>query len=158
MSRLHRTRKESVEALHRALARIWHLVHNEHRDLKTIKLSEISRTFRVSTLPVALIKSFVLRESQPTLASAAKLREILSANARAKGGTRKVRQASENEVNEAPKQLQRTLFNFNNYDAVEETNRLQEILHSNGYSYSHLELIIREDSYSLKLKITKQTK
>lgn len=158
MARLHRTRKESVTALQQAVAKLWHLVHNEHRDLNTIKLSDISREFRISTLPVALVKPYVLCERQPTFASAAKLREILSINARAKGGTRRVQQTSVAVENEAPKQPQRTLFNFNNFDAVEDINRLQDILHAGGYGYSNLEVTLRDGSYTLKLEITKQTK
>lgn len=157
MARLHRTRKESVTALHNALERLWHLVHNEQRDLKTIKLSDISREFRISSLPIALVKPYVLCERHPTFASAAKLREILSFNARSKGGTRKVRQTSDTDTIEAPKQPQRTLFNFNNYDAVEDINRLQDVLNAAGYSGFGLEVTLRENSYTVKLEITKQT-
>lgn len=154
MARLHRTRKESVEALHRALSRIWHLVHNEHRDLKTIKLSDISRFFHISTLPVALVKPYVLCERQPTLASAAKLREILSINARSKGGKRNHTNAPAAQ----PPRNQATLFNFNNYDAVEDINRLQDVLNAAGYSGYGLEVTLRDNSYTVKLEITKRTK
>lgn len=152
MARLHRTRKESVEALHRALNRLWHLVHEEQRDLHTIKLSDISHFYRISTLPLPLVKPYVLCERQPTLAAATKLREILSENARAKGGTRKHASTSQKKQPYA----QASLFNFNNYDAVEDINRLQDILTDNGYSGHHLEVTLREGSYTLKLEITKQ--
>lgn len=158
MARLHRTRRELIEALHLALAHLWDLVHNEQRDLKTIKLSDISREFRISSLPIALVKPYVLCERHPTFASAAKLREILSINARSKGGTRKVSQTSDADAIEAEKQPQRTLFNFNNYDAVEDINRLQDVLTAAGYHGFGLEVTVREDSYTVKLEITKQTK
>lgn len=156
MARLHRTRKESVEALQRALARLWHLVHNEQRDLKTIKLSDISRFYRISTLPVALVKPYVLCERQPTLASASKLREMLSANARSKGGKRN-HTNTQAPTAQSPRN-QATLFNFNNYDAVEDINRLQDVLNAAGYSGYGLEVTLRDNSYTVKLEITKQIK
>lgn len=156
MARLHRTRKESIEALHRALSRIWHLVHHEQRDLNKIKLSDISREFRISTLPVALVKPYVLCERQPTLASAAKLREILSINARSKGGKRN--HTNSPAPTAQPPRNQATLFNFNNYEAVEDINRLQDVLNAAGYSGCGLEVTLRDNSYTLKLEITKQTK
>lgn len=154
MARLHRTRKESVEALHRALCHIWLLIHESKRELRIIKLSDISRFYHISTLPLSLIKPYVLCERQPTFASAAELREILSINSRAKGGKR-------NHTNASKEQQQRTmptLFNFSNYDAVEDINRLQDILTKNGYNGYGLEVTLRDGSYSVKLEITKQTK
>lgn len=158
MARLHRTRFESVEALQRALARLWHLVHNEQRDLKTIKLSDISRFYRISTLPVALVKPYVLCERQPTLETATMLREILSANARGKGGKRNHTNASVSASTEQSPRNQATLFNFNNYDAVEDINRLQDVLNAAGYSGYGLEVTLRDNSYTVKLEITKQIK
>lgn len=154
MARLHRTRFESVEALQRALARLWHLVHVDKRDLNTIKLSDISRFYRISTLPVALVKPYVLCERQPTLEAATKLREILSANARAKGGKRN-RTNTQAPTAQSPRN-QATLFNFNNYDAVEDINRLQDVLNAAGYSGYGLEVTLRDSSYTVKLEITKQ--
>lgn len=155
MARLHRTRKESVEALHRALDHIWQLVHAEKRELRTIKLSDISRFYRISTLPLPLVKSYVLCERQPTLADATKLRETLSTNARGKGGHRNHTKST---IEELPKCAMPTLFNFNNYDAVEDINRLQDILTENGYTGYGLEVALRDGSYTVKLEITKQTK
>lgn len=151
MARLHRTRIESVKALHLALAHLWHLVHEEKRELSRIKLSDISREFRISTLPLSIVKPYVLCDRHPTYASASKLREILSINARAKGGKRTVRTQQQT----APMP---TLFNFNNYDAVEDINRLQDILSANGYNGHNLEVTLRDGSYTVKLEITKQTK
>lgn len=156
MARLHRTREESVAALHRALSKIWHLVHHAQLDLNKIKLSDISREFRISTLPVALVKPYVLCERQPTYASAAKLREILSINARSKGGTRNHTNSPTHTAQ--PPRNQATLFNFNNYEAVEDINRLQDILNAAGYNVCGLEVTLRDNSYTLKLEITKQTK
>lgn len=149
MSRLHRTRKDSILALQQALVYAWEKVHNENIDFNRLKLSDISRKFRISTLPTSLVKPYVVCERQPTFASATKLRELLSFNARGKGGTRPIRHEA--------KQAQPTLFNFNNYDAVEDINRLQDVLSANGFAGHNLEVTLRDGSYTLKLEITKQT-
>lgn len=151
MARLHRTRKESIEALHRALVYIWLRIHENKRELNTIKLSDVSRAYHISTLPHSLVKPYVLCNHQPTFADAMKLREILSENARGKGGHR-------NHTKEPSKQAMPTLFNFTNYDAVADINRLQDILNANGYAGYGFEVTLRDGSYTVKLEITKQTK
>lgn len=155
MARLHRTRKESIEALHRALIRIWQLIHIEKQDLFSIKISDISRFYRISTLPLPLVKSYVLCKRQPTLTDATKLREILSVNSHAKGGHRNYTKTTNEEQT---KRAMPTLFNFSNYDAVEDINRLQDILTENGFIGYNLEVTLRDGSYTVKLEITKQTK
>lgn len=154
MARLHRTRKESVEALHRALGYIWLLIHESKRELRTIKLSDISRAYHISTLPLSLVKPYVLCERQPTFASAAELRELLSINSRAKGGKRNHTNASE----QSQRRTMPTLFNLSNYEAVEGINRLQDILTENGYNGYNIEITLRDGSYTVKLEITKQIK
>lgn len=159
MTRLHRTRKESIHALHGALTHLWSLVHTEHRDFASINLSDISRKHRISSLPASLIKPCVLCERQPTLAAAAELRETLSYNARGKGGHRMVKASTNPQTTaQRPKyNVPRTLFNFNNYDAVEEINQLFELLSNAGFTSYGAEVNIRENDYTIKLEIIRQT-
>ena len=162
MTRLHRTRKDSIVALQQALQELWDKVHIDNIDFKNLKLSDISRKHRISTLPCALVKPYVVCERQPTFAAAAKLREILTINSRAKGGKRNYRQTVEQPIiEELPLKRQRpqaTLFNFNNVEAVEDITNIQDLLNANGYKGYGIEVVLREDSYTLKLEITKQTK
>lgn len=157
MTRLHRTRKESIHALHGALTHLWSLVHTEHRDFDSINLSDISRKHRISSLPASLIKSCILCERQPTLAAAAELRETLSYNARGKGGHRMIKAFSNPQTQRPKYNVPRTLFNFNNYDAVEEINQLFELLSNAGFTSYGAEVNIRENDYTIKLEITRQT-
>ena len=158
MTRLHRTRKESIHALHGALTHLWSLVHTEHRDFASINLSDISRKHRISSLPASLIKSCVLCERQPTLAAAAELRGTLSYNARGKGGHRMVKAPTNSQTQRPKYNVPRTLFNFNNYDAVDEINQLFELLSNAGFTSYGAEVNIRENDYTIKLEITRQTK
>ena len=160
MTRLHRTRKDSLVALQQALQELWEKVHVDNIDFKHLKLSDISRKHRISTLPCALVKPYVVCERQPTFAAATKLREILSFNSRSKGGTRNYRQNVQPTAANTPAQRQRpqaTLFNFNNVEAVEDITNIQDLLNAHGYKNYGVEIVLREDSYTLKLEITKQT-
>lgn len=154
MSRKQHTRIESRNALHRALLTIWHRVHTDKHNFDRINLYQISRYYNVSSLKRELLRPLIMRSTQPTLDDARALREMLTYESRGKGGHRTQTFKTE----DVKRQPVRTLFDFNNYDAVEEINRLQEVLSSNGYTSHNLSVTIYEDRYELSLKITKQTK
>lgn len=155
MTRLHRTRKESIIALQEAVQELWEMVHIHNMDFKHLKLSDVSRKHRISTLPCALVKPYVICERQPTFASAAKLREILSINSRAKGGTRNYKHTEE-PTQPAVRRPQANLFNFNSVEAVEDIENIQDLLHGAGYKNVGVEVVLRDNAYTLKIEVTKQ--
>lgn len=153
MTRLYRTRKDSVIALLNALKYVRQKVRSERQDFRSMKLCEVSKMFRISSLPFVLLRPYVLADEEPTFDTAKRFREELSAYGRAKGGTRAVSASKEPEVAQRP--LQKTLFNFNTYDAIEEANKVCDALRNAGLQGYTLDVKITEDSYTLNIAITK---
>lgn len=72
--RLHRTRRESAEAMHKCITEIWCDIHDLGKLWSAMNTGEYTRRHRVTTIPKPLIDAMMKAGTPPTLDDAIELR------------------------------------------------------------------------------------